>query len=107
MLRQTDPMQLLKAHEPDRYVKSCVGQRICLLRRYTRLDNLLARSYFDPKDVYPEGQSKDKRRNAIAASLAQEVNVVAPSRLLALLGQSLKWQQHQGLLPPGELDFFE
>lgn len=61
---------------------------------------------FDPTEVYGN-IPKEKRRAAVARSLSAEVMMVAPSRLLALLGQSLKWQHLQGTIAPNaKFDLF-
>lgn len=84
--------------------------------RYLRLEKLAQKAVFDPVDAYA-GSSKQKRRDDIAelfksevrrggavalgwmqcglTACGRQVTSVAPSRLLSLLGQALKWQQMQ------------
>ena len=69
---------------------------------------MITNNFFDPKEAYPEGTNKEKQRAHIAELISKEICQIPHSRLITLLGQSLKWQQNQGLLPPGRhINIFE
>ena len=88
--------------EFQKYMKANRSERCMLLQR-----NFVTKS-FDYREAYPGNQTKEKQRALIASLIKKELCVVAPSRLITLLGQALKWQQGQGLLPPGQhIDIFE
>ena len=92
LLRQSAVLSALKVDDPERYLK---------------LEHLVNRPYFEAADAWPAPGGRDARRRALAAAVAADVAVVPSSRLLALVGQALKWQQHTGALPPGtEFDLF-
>lgn len=100
-------MELLEAGERDlakvmlRTSAPLLALKVSHLERYLKLEHFCKRPVFNPSEAYELGSSKELRRQEIAESLICEVSVVPPSRLLALLGQALKYQQSQNLIPPG------
>jgi WD40 repeat-containing protein SMU1 len=84
--------------------------RVAQPERHNALERLLERAVagkLELHNAYPNGSSREKRRNAVAKALQGEVTTAPPSRLLALLGQALKWQKQNGTIKPGDaLDVF-
>lgn len=84
ILRSTEPLILLKREEPQRFLK---------------IEKMCQKQAFNPSEAYEMGSSRDKRRREIAESLIGDVNIIPPSRLLALVGQALRNQGKYDLLP--------
>jgi WD40 repeat-containing protein SMU1 len=88
------------ARELLRTAPALRGMALSDPQRLSRLETLCRLGHFDATEAY-RGEGRDKRRKEVAELLRREVVAVAPSRLLSLLGQALKWQRHQGTLPRG------
>ncbi|KAJ2896388.1 Serine/threonine-protein kinase smu1 [Coemansia aciculifera] len=86
LLRQTEPMEIMRTSQPERYLK---------------LEQLMSRTSLDLNDAFRGQESKESRRLEIANSLVREVSTAPPSRLLTLLGYSIQWQKKQGIIPDG------
>lgn len=67
--------------------------------RYMALEKCCNRTTVDTNLLYGD-HSRQKRRNSIAMLLQSEVMSVPPSRLMSLVGQAMKWQTQEGLIPP-------
>ncbi|KAJ2742070.1 hypothetical protein GGI20_004748 [Coemansia sp. BCRC 34301] len=91
LLRQTEPMEIMRTSQPERYLK---------------LEQLLSRTSLDLNDAFGGKGSKESRRLEIANGLVNEVSTAPPSRLLTLLGHSIQWQKQQGAIPDGPYDLF-
>ncbi|EUD68799.1 hypothetical protein C922_00487 [Plasmodium inui San Antonio 1] len=67
--------------------------------KYHKLEDLLSmNSKHLNKNVLYDGTTKEERRNNICMMINNEITSCAPSRLLALLGMALKWQNHHNLI---------
>mmetsp|Transcript_4534 Transcript_4534/g.13742 ORF Transcript_4534/g.13742 Transcript_4534/m.13742 type:complete len:510 (+) Transcript_4534:78-1607(+) len=92
LLRTVSSFQVLQRQNPTRYLT---------------LERQISVAAVDPGGNTYGATSKQARRNSLAKALRAEVADVAPARLLAIIGQALKYQHAQGLLPPGtKFDLF-
>jgi WD40 repeat-containing protein SMU1 len=91
LLRKSEALALLREDDEDKYLS---------------LEKACNRTVVDAKQLYG-GVSRQKRRNMVAGMLKTEVRSVLPSRLMVLIGQAIKWQKQEGIIPDnGALDVF-
>ena len=81
-LSKSEPLLVLRELDPDRYLYL---QSFCVQKS-------------SDSSVY-SGISKEKRRSMVAEDILKSFENIESSRLIKLLGQSIKWQHLQGLIP--------
>ncbi|KAK8808010.1 hypothetical protein WA588_006495 [Blastocystis sp. NMH] len=92
LLTQCDPLVMMKTEKEERYLQ---------------MEYWLKKSYFDPVEAYPAGETKETRRQKLASVISSYITVAPSSRLLTLLQEALSYEKEHGLLPEGEqLDVF-
>jgi WD40 repeat-containing protein SMU1 len=95
LLQGTAALQRLKRDDAERHARLAAA---CSGGTTTAYD---AGEIYGPGTGSDPTAARDRRRQALAASLSAEVSAAPPGRLLALIGQALKWQRSQGLVPAG------
>ncbi|KAI7903920.1 WD40-repeat-containing domain protein [Cokeromyces recurvatus] len=80
LLRKSNVLRLLNEEYPERYE--------------------IMERYLDQLPIEKPQYTTEERRRHISEQLKEEISVTPGSRLLTLLGQSIKWQQLQGILVP-------
>ncbi|EDO06895.1 WD domain G-beta repeat containing protein [Babesia bovis T2Bo] len=83
---------------------------------YRNLEGICKKRPAETREIYAAATSdsggqqsltKDKRRALVAEALKDEIDSVPPSRLVALLGMAMKWQQNVGIISDsGQFDLF-
>ena len=70
MLTKCEPLVMMKTEMEERYCSW-----LSLMGRYLNLQYWLKKSYFDPVEAYPAGESKESRRQKLASLLSSYVSV--------------------------------
>ncbi|CAD7940192.1 unnamed protein product [Amoebophrya sp. A25] len=94
LMEHTQPLKVMRGDFPD---------------RFARLSQLIKRGQpvSSPEVLYGPGKTRKDKRGDVAQKLVAYVQVSPPNRLLALLGQAIKYQKHIGVIKEGEeVDLF-
>eukprot|EP00392_Amoebophrya_sp_AT5.2_P000836 g838.t1 len=118
LLEHTQPMKVMRGDAPERFQRMAQlvrkGQQALGHQQSGGAGGSTTSAAFErferdhlKEGLYPQGKSRKERRGDVAQAMTEYVRVCPPNRLLALLGQSLRWQKHVGIIRDGEdIDLF-